>query len=287
MVRHPMPYGDLSRQISQRFATYDDLDRHETTIEEREEYEPIIDHGFVVYAGIDYEKILRRAEEEADVVVWDGGNNDTPFYRPDLQVTLVDPHRPGDELGYFPGETNLLLADIIVVTKVETADPQAIELVESNCRRVNPGAEIIRCRSKITVAEPELIRGKRALVVEDGPTLTHGGMEYGAGWFAARDAGAAEIIDPVPYAVGSLRDTYDNYPNARRILPAMGYGREQMSELEATINASDADVVVEGTPIELSRILTVEKPIADVRYELEELEPGRLEAILRQALENS
>lgn len=285
LVRHPMPYGDLAKQACQRFATHEDLDLHETTIEEREEYEPIIDAGFVVYAGVDYERILRQAEQEADVVLWDGGNNDTPFYKPDLQFTLVDPHRPGDELAYYPGETNLLLADVFLINKVGTAEPQNVDQVATSCRAANPEAEIVRCNSKITVDKPELIRGKRVLVIEDGPTLTHGGMEYGAGWLAARDAGAAEIIDPTPYAQGSLRTTYETYPNARRIVPAMGYGEEQVRELEATINASPAEVVVGGTPIDLTRVLQVDKPIATVSYELEEIEPGRLEAIVQQALD--
>ena len=283
-VRHPMPYGDLSKQISQRFADYADLDRHETTIEEREEYEPHIDNGFVVYAGIDYEQILRRAEEEAEVVLWDGGNNDTPFYKPDLSVVLVDPHRPGDEISYYPGESNLVLADVILVNKVQTADPENVERVIANCRSVNPTAEILKCRSRITVDQPELIAGKRALVVEDGPTLTHGGMSYGAGWLAAEEAGAAEIVDPVPHAVGSIATTYEHYPNARKILPAMGYGDAQMRDLEATIRATPADVVVEGTPIDLRRVLDVDKPIANVRYELEETEPGRLEERIRQVV---
>ncbi len=275
-VRHPMPYGDLTKQIAQRFATYEDLDRHETTIEEREEYEPHIDNGFVVYAGVDYEKILRQAEEEAEVILWDGGNNDTPFYRPDLHITLLDPHRPGHETSYYPGETNLRLADLLIVNKVDTAEPKNVEQVLESCRLHNPKARVIQCRSAIRVDQPELIRGKRALVVEDGPTLTHGGMTYGAGWFAAQQAGAAEIVDATPYAVGSIRETYAKYPNARKILPAMGYGENQIRELEATINATPADVVVEGTPIELSRIIKANKPIANVAYELEELEPGVL-----------
>ncbi len=280
-IRHPMPYGDLTKQVCQRFATYDDLDRHDCTIEEREEYEPHIDAGFVVYAGVDYEKILRRAEQEADVVLWDGGNNDTSFIRPDLQITLVDPHRPGHELAYYPGQTNFLTAQLLIVNKVNTADPENVERVLENCRRHNPGARAIRCASAVTLDQPELVRGKRALVVEDGPTLTHGGMSYGAGWVAAKDAGAAEIVDPVPYAVGSLKATYENYPNARKILPAMGYGDAQVRELEATINAAAADVVVEGTPIDLQRILKVNKPIANVSYELEELEPGVIEEMVR------
>lgn len=284
VVRHPMPYGDLARQSCQRFASYDDLDRHDCTIEEREEYEPHLDRGSVVYAGVDYQEILRRAEEEAEVILWDGGNNDTPFFRPDLQITLLDPHRAGHELHYYPGFTNLLLADLLVINKVGTAEPEAVERVEANARAHNPRAKIVRCRSKITLGDPDLVRGKRALVVEDGPTLTHGGLSRGAGWYAARDAGAAEIVDPAPYAVGSIRATYEHYPNARGILPAMGYGEGQIAELEETIRATPADVVVEGTPIELSRVLTSDKPIADVRYELEELEPGAIAAAVREAI---
>jgi predicted GTPase len=283
-VRHPMPYGDLAKQACQRFATYEDLDRHDCTIEEREEYEPHIDNGFVVYAGVDYERILRQAEQEADVILWDGGNNDTSFYRPKLQITLVDPHRPGHEASYHPGETNVLMADLVVVNKVNTADPEAVAAVEASCRRLNPRATIVRCASEIRAADPAAIRGKRALVVEDGPTLTHGGMSYGAGWFAARDAGAAEIVDPTPYAVGSLAATYAKYPNARGILPAMGYGEEQIRDLEATIRATPADVVVEGTPIELARVLTADKPMIRVTYELVELEPGTIERALSAAL---
>ncbi|HYN22581.1 MAG TPA: cyclic 2,3-diphosphoglycerate synthase [Thermoanaerobaculia bacterium] len=283
-VRHPMPYGDLAKQAVQRFATYEDLDRHETTIEEREEYEPHIDNGFVVYAGVDYERILRQAEEEAEVILWDGGNNDTPFYKPDLHIVLLDPHRAGHELTYYPGETNLRMGGLLIVNKVNTADPANIEKVLESCRRHNPDARVIQCRSMIHLENPELVRGKRALVVEDGPTLTHGGMTYGAGWYAAKDAGAAEIVDPVPYAVGSIRETYERYPNARAILPAMGYGEKQVRELEATINATPADVVVEGTPIELKRILQVNKPIAEVRYELEEVEPGVIAEMVRGVL---
>ena len=284
-VRHPMPYGDLSKQICQRFANYEDLDRHDCTIEEREEYEPHIDNGFVVYAGIDYEKILREAEKEADLILWDGGNNDTPFYRPDLYITLLDPHRPGHELSYYPGQTNFLLADMLIVNKVQTAKPEDLKTVLDNCEAFNPRATVVQCRSAILVDEPELIQGKRALVVEDGPTLTHGGMSYGAGWFAAQNSGAVEIVDPVPYAVGSIKDTYEAYPNSRKVLPAMGYGEDQIRELEATINAVDADVVVEGTPIDLGRILKANKPVANVRYELEELEPGAIERAVRGVAE--
>ncbi len=284
-VRHPMPYGDLTKQACQRFATHDDLDHHETTIEEREEYEPMIDRGFVVFAGIDYERILREAEKEADVILWDGGNNDTPFYEPDLHITLVDPHRPGHELAYYPGETNFRMADLLIVNKVQTADPENVERVLANCREHNPRARVIQCRSVVKVDRPELIAGKRALVIEDGPTLTHGGMTYGAGWVAATEAGAAEIVDPTPYAVGSIKETYAAYPNARKILPAMGYGAEQIRELEETIRATPADVVVEGTPIDLSRVLDIDKPIAEVSYDLEEVEPGVIEEMIREAIE--
>jgi len=283
-IRHPMPYGDLAKQACQRFETYEDLDRHQCTIEEREEYEPHIDSGFVVYAGVDYELILREAEREGDVILWDGGNNDTPFYKPDLHITLVDPHRPGHELTYYPGETNFLISHLLIVNKVQTADPVKVEQVIENCRKYNPSARVIKCRSAITVSQPELIKGKRALVVEDGPTLTHGGMTYGAGWFAAKNCGAAEIVDAKPYAVGAIRATYEKYPNAGEIVPAMGYGEQQVRDLEATINATPADVVVEGTPINLSRIIKVNKPIANVTYELEELEPGVIEEMVKKIL---
>ena len=286
-VRHPMPYGDLTDQICQRYASYEDLDRYQCTIEEREEYEPHIDNGFVVYAGVDYGQILSRAEEEAEVILWDGGNNDTPFYKPNLHIAIVDPHRPGHELTYYPGESNVLMADVVIVNKVDTAAEENVEQVVSNVERVNPTAEIVRCRSVITLDQPELVAGKRALVVEDGPTLTHGGMSYGAGWYAAKNAGASEIVDPVPYAKGSIRETYEKYPNARQILPAMGYGEAQVRELEETINSTPADVVVEGTPIDLSRLIEVEKPIANVSYELEEIEPGRLEAAVSRVLEEA
>jgi len=283
-IRHPMPYGDLAKQACQRFETYEDLDRHQCTIEEREEYEPHIDNGFVVYAGVDYEMILREAEKEADVILWDGGNNDTPFYRPDLHITLVDPHRAGHETSYYPGETNLRISHLLIVNKVDTADPAKVEEVLETCRTINPAATTIKCRSVITVDEPELIKGKRALVVEDGPTLTHGGMTVGAGWYAAKNAGAAEIVDAKPFAVGTIKATYEKYPNAGQILPAMGYGDQQVAELQETINATPADVVVEGTPIDLKRIITVNKPIANVCYELEEVEPGTIEAMVKSVL---
>jgi predicted GTPase len=286
-VRHPMPYGDLARQVCQRFATYEDLDRHRCTIEEREEYEPLIDHGFVVYAGVDYARILRQAENEAEVILWDGGNNDTPFFRPDLHLTVVDPHRAGHELTYYPGETNFLMADVLLVNKVDSADPRKVEEVLANCRRWNPRARVVQCRSAIRLspADEAAIRGRRVLVVEDGPTLTHGGMSVGAGWYAARRAGAAEIVDPRPWAVGSLKATYEKYPNAAGILPAMGYGEEQIRELAATIDATPADIVVEGTPIELRRVLKVGKPIANVTYELEEIEPGTLARLVGRVVD--
>jgi predicted GTPase len=283
-VRHPMPYGDLAKQACQRYQTYEDLNRYECTIEEREEYEPHIDNGFIVYAGVDYEMILREAEKEADIILWDGGNNDTPFYKPDLHITLVDPHRPGHELTYYPGESNFLMADLLIVNKVQTADPVKVEEELDTCRRYNPKARVIKCASRIVVDRPELIAGKRALVVEDGPTLTHGGMSYGAGWFAAKNAGASEIVDPKPYAVGSIADTYRKYPNSGQILPAMGYSDQQIADLEATIDATPCDVVVEGTPIDLTRILKVNKPIAEVTYELEELEPGVIEEMVRKIM---
>ena len=283
-IRHPMPYGDLAKQACQRFETYADLDTHECTIEEREEYEPHIDNGFIVYAGVDYEMILREAEKEADVILWDGGNNDTSFYKPNLLITLVDPHRPGHELTYYPGESNFLMADLLIINKVQTADPVKVEEVLENCKRHNPTARVIKCASKITVDKPELIKGKRALVVEDGPTLTHGGMTYGAGWFAAKSAGASEIVDAKAYAVGTIAATYKKYPNSGAILPAMGYSDQQIADLEATINATPCDVVVEGTPIDLTRILKTNKPIAEVTYELEEIEPGVIEELVRKVV---
>ena len=240
VVRHPMPYGDLAAQACQRFAAYEDLDKHECTIEEREEYEPHIDQGFVVYAGVDYQAILNEAEKEADVILWDGGNNDFPFYQPDVMITLVDPHRPGDELSYHPGATNLKMADIVIINKVETSSPENVEQVRANIRRANPEAVIVDAASPIFIADSEIIRGKRVLVVEDGPTLTHGNMPYGAGAIGARKYGAAELIDPRPYAVGSILDTFAKYSHLSYILPAMGYSKTQMAELEATIANVDA-----------------------------------------------
>jgi predicted GTPase len=279
-----MPYGDLRLQEVQRFSSYTDFETHHCTIEEREEYEPLVDQDIVVYAGIDYGKILKAAETEADVIVWDGGNNDTPFYFPDVHIVLFDPHRAGHERLYYPGETNMLMADIAVINKVDTAPPEKVEQVRVNIGRFASKATTVLAESSVLVSQPERISGKRVLVVEDGPTLTHGGMSYGAGWFAAEQAGAAEMVEPMPYAVGSIRETYEKYPNARRVLPAMGYGDEQIRELEETIRATPADAVVEGTPIDLSRVLSVDKPVAEVTYELEELEPGGMEAAVQATL---
>jgi len=280
VVRHPMPYGDLAAQAVQRFATYEDLDRHKCTIEEREEYEPHIDRGVVVYAGVDYEPILRQAEEEADVVVWDGGNNDLPFYRPNLFIVVADPHRPGHGLRYHPGEANLRAADVVVINKVDTADPEGIAQVRESIYAVNPAAAVVDAASPIFVDAPESIRGKRVLVIEDGPTLTHGEMTYGAGVVAARRFGAAELVDPRPYAVRSIAATFEKYPNVGPLLPAMGYGDEQVRDLEETINATDCDLVLSATPIDLRRILKVRHPMDRVRYELQVIGRPTLEEIL-------
>lgn len=281
-IRHPMPYGDLAKQKVQRFATYADLDKHECTIEEREEYEPHIDNGVVVFAGVDYEAILREAEKEVDVILWDGGNNDISFYIPDLSIVVVDPHRPGHELKYYPGETNLHLADVFVINKVDTANPEDVITVRENVRSLNADATIIEAASPLFVDDPDGIKGKRVLVIEDGPTLTHGGMAYGAGWVAARRFGAAEIVDPRPFAVGSILATYKKYPGTGTILPAMGYGSEMVKDLEKTINASDVDMVISATPIDLTRIIKVNKPMQRVRYELQEIGVPTLEDILKK-----
>jgi predicted GTPase len=275
-VRHPMPYGDLRRQVCQRFASYADLDAHQCTIEEREEYEPHLAMGNLVFAGVDYEKILRAAEAEADVILWDGGNNDLPFFRPTLFIVVADPHRPGHELSYYPGETNARMADVVVINKVDTARPEDVDRVEANIRTINPDATVIRAESPVTVAEPAAIRGKRVLVVEDGPTLTHGEMTFGAAHVAARRYGAASIVDPRPLAVGSIRDTFARYRHLTEVLPAMGYGARQVSELERTINAVDCDLVLVGTPIDLERLLKIDKPSMRVRYELDERAKRRL-----------
>jgi len=281
-IRHPMPYGDLAQQAVQRFATYDDLAKHATTIEEREEYEPHIARGTVVYAGVDYEKILRQAETEADVILWDGGNNDFPFYQPDLLIVVADPHRPGHELAYHPGETNLRMADVIVINKVDTASAEHVNQVRANARGANPNAVIVEAESPIFVDDPTAIRGKRVLVVEDGPTLTHGGMAYGAGIVAAHKFGAAEIVDPRPYAVGSIKETFQKYPLTGAVLPAMGYGDKQVQELEATINAAPVDLVLVATPIDLRRVVNIKHPTGRVRYELQEVGQPTLADLLKK-----
>jgi predicted GTPase len=281
-IRHPMPYGDLAKQAVQRFADYADLDRHECTIEEREEYEPHLDNGVIVYAGVDYERILRQAESEVDIILWDGGNNDLPFYVPDLHIVVADPLRPGHEVSYHPGEANVRMADVFVINKVDTARPDDILQVRENLRLLNPSAIVVEAASPLFVDDPAAIRGKRVLVVEDGPTLTHGGMADGAGWVAARRFGAAEIVDPRPFAIGSIRETYAKYPSTGPILPAMGYGDQQVKELERTINSADVDLVIIGTPIDLSRIMKIKKPYQRVRYELQEIGQPTLEELLKE-----
>jgi len=280
-IRHPMPYGDLVKQKVQRFATYADLKKHNCTIEEIEEYEPHIARGGVIYAGVDYEAILREAEKEADVILWDGGNNDFSFYKADVTFTVVDPHRPGHELKYYPGNTSLRLADCAIINKIDSADAININIVRENIQKVNPKASIIEAASPVTVEKPELIRGKRVLVVEDGPTLTHGEMKYGAGTVAAQKLGAKEIVDPRPYTVKSITDTYKKYPNIGTLLPAMGYGKQQMKDLETTINRTKCDVVVIGTPIDLSRYIKINKPHTRVKYDLQEIGSITVETILR------
>lgn len=279
-IRHPMPYGDLRKQIWQRFASYEDLDKYECTIEEREEYEPHIDNGIIVYAGVDYEKILREAEKESDVIVWDGGNNDLPFYKPDLSIVVADPHRAGHELTYHPGETNLRMANIIIINKVDTADPQKVKLVKENAKMANPSAIILEASSPVTADKPDLIKGKKVLVIEDGPTLTHGGMSYGAGMILAKNCGASEIVDPRPYAVGSIKETCRKYPHLGPLLPALGYSGKQVAELKETIDRVPCDVVVMGTPIDLRRVLAINKPSVRVLYELKVLGAVSLEHIL-------
>jgi predicted GTPase len=284
VVRHPMPYGNLRRQISERFATYKDLDKYHCTIEEREEYEPHIDNGIIVYAGIDYEKILRNAEKEADVIVWDGGNNDLPFYKPDLHIVMADPHRAGHELTYYPGETNVRIADIVMINKVDTADPQKVEQVKENIRLINPDAKVFEAASPITADKPELIKGKRALAVEDGPTVTHGNMPYGAATIIAQKLGASTLVDPRPYAVGSIKEAYKKYPHLGAVLPALGYGKKQISELKETIERTPCDVVVIGTPIDLRRVMTINKPTVRAKYELQVLGQTSLEQIVEEFL---
>jgi len=280
-IRHPMPYGDLVKQAVQRYADYSDLDRYECTIEEREEYEPHLDNGVLVYAGVDYERILRQAEQEVDIILWDGGNNDFSFYVSDYRIVVADPHRPGHELAYHPGETNVRNADVFVINKVDTASAENVTNVREHLRQVNPEAIVIEAASPLFVDDPAAIRGKRVLVVEDGPTLTHGEMAYGAGWVAARRFGAGEIVDPRPYAVGTIKATYEKYPTTGSVLPAMGYGDQQTRELEETINRADVDLVLIGTPIDLNRIIKINKPSQRVRYELQEIGQPTLEDLLK------
>ena len=279
-IRHPMPYDpDLTSQIAQRYETLEDMDRYRCTIEEREEYEPMINMGVILYAGVDYGKILEQAEKEADIITWDGGNNDFPFYKPDLLIVIADPHRPGHEISYYPGETNLRMADVVIINKEDTADYEDIEEVRDNIMAVNPNAIIIDAASPLTIENMESIRGKRVIVIEDGPTVTHGGMPYGAGYIAARKAGAI-IEDPRPFAVGSIEDTFEKYYHLEDVLPAMGYGKKQMQELQETINNSDVDAIVIGTPIDLNRVIKIDKPNVRVRYDLQEIGRPNLEDVL-------
>ena len=280
VIRHPMPYGDLAAQAVQRFATMEDLERNQCTIEEREEYEPHLRQGTIVYAGVDYEKILRQAEKEADLILWDGGNNDTSFYAADLEIVVADPHRPGHELGYFPGEVNLRRGQIVVINKVDTAAARDVETVRQNIRQNNPKATIVEMACRVSVPSSEMVKGRRVLVVEDGPTLTHGEMPYGAGVVAARQCGAAELVDPQPYAIGSIRSTYERYPHLTKLLPAMGYSAMQRHELEETINRTPCDLVLVATPIDLAHVIKLDKPSLRVTYEVEELtHPGLVEAL--------
>jgi predicted GTPase len=286
VVRHPMPYGDLKNQVVQRFSSYEDFERQKCTIEEREEYEPIVDQGIVVYGGIDYGQILKSAEGEADLIVWDGGNNDIPFYQPDIHIVLFDPHRAGHELLYYPGETNMLMADIAVINKVDTASLAQVEKVRRNIEKYAPDAEILLAESPVMVRDPNQIKGKKVLVVEDGPTLTHGEMPFGAGVVAAKTFGAIEIVDPRPYAVGSIKETYIRYPNTGPVLPAMGYSKDQIQDLENTINNVDCDLVLFATPIHLTRILSINKVTVRVRYEYKDHDRPLLEEVLLRRLEN-
>ena len=289
-IRHPMPYGDLAEQKVQRFATLEDLKKHKCTVEEMEEYEPHVIRGNVIYAGVDYEAIVRAAEEDpdgCDVIIWDGGNNDFSFYKPDLTITVADPHRPGTELNYYPGEVNLRLADAIIINKMDTASPEGIQTVRENIEKVNPKAIVIDGASPISVDDPSLILGKKVLVVEDGPTLTHGGMKLGAGTVAARKFGAAELVDPRPFTVGKLSETFKIYPNIGILLPAMGYGEQQLKDLETTINNTECDAVVIGTPIDLNRIVKIDKPNTRVYYDLQEIGKPDLDEVLCEFLERN
>ncbi|MGI6318874.1 MAG: cyclic 2,3-diphosphoglycerate synthase [Dethiobacteria bacterium] len=283
VVRHPMPYGDLTRQVCQRFANYQDLDLHKCTIEEREEYEPHIERGIVVYAGVDYSKILQEAEREADIIIWDGGNNDTSFYEADVYITIVDPHRPGHELNYHHGEINLRMADCVIINKIETADSSGIQIVRENIAKINPNALVIQAASPMSVEQSELLRGKKVLVIEDGPTLTHGEMPFGAGVIAAKQFGA-ELVDPRPFAVGSILKAYEKYPHIGNLLPAMGYSEQQIKELKTTINNSDAEMVLIATPIDLGRLLDLKTPAVRLKYELQEIGEPTLENVLAKLL---
>ncbi len=283
-VRHPMPYGDLNRQVVQRFSSYGDFDKHDCTIEEREEYEPLVDQGIVVYAGVDYGKILKEAETEADVIVWDGGNNDTPFYYPDVHIVIFDPHRAGHELLYYPGETNMIMADIAVINKVDSATESGVVQVRKNIEKHAPHAEIVLAESALILDQPEQIKGKRVLVVEDGPTLTHGEMAYGAGVIAAKTWHAAAIVDPRPYAFGSIQETYRKYPHIVSVLPAMGYGKKQIHDLEVSINNAECDLVLFATPIDLPKLVSINKPTLRVRYEYRDHGGPMLEAALNRKL---
>lgn len=283
-IRHPMPYGNLVAQKVQRFAALEDLDKQHCTIEEREEYEPHIVSGTVIYAGVDYEAILREAEKEADIILWDGGNNDTPFIKPDLHIVIVDPHRPGDELFYYPGEVNLRLADVVIINKIDSADADNILEVRESINLVNPQAMVIDAASPIFVDDYQQIKGKRVLVVEDGPTLTHGEMSFGAGIVAAEKYGAAELVDPRPFTTGKISETFEKYPDIGTLLPAMGYGEQQMKDLETTINSSDADLIIIGTPIDLRKIITIKKPALRVYYELQEIGEPTLQDALKKIM---
>jgi predicted GTPase len=285
-VRHPMPYGDLAKQAVQRFASYADLIKHECTIEEREEYEPLIDMGIIVYAGVDYGRILSEAEKEADVVIWDGGNNDTPFYYPDVHIVIFDPHRPGHELGYYPGETNMLMADIAVINKVDSADAKNVAIVRGNIEKYAPNAKIVLAESDVIVDRFQEVRGKSVLVVEDGPTLTHGEMKFGAGVIAARKYGAARIVDPRPYLSGTIKETFIKYPHIDSIVPAMGYSKQQIQDLEATLNKADCDLVLFATPIDLPKLVSINKPTLRVRYEYKDHGQPTLEQTLVDLFKN-
>ena len=279
VIRHPMPYGDLINQISQRFATFEDLDKYDCTIEEREDYAPHIEQGIVVYSGVDYERILREAEAESDIIIWDGGNNDLPFIKPDLHIVITDPHRPGHEITYHPGEANLRMADVVIINKVDTAAQKNVEYVRNNIERVNPRATIIKAVMKKSVDNDQSIKGRRVLVIEDGPTVTHGGMAYGAGMIVAQELGA-KVIDPRPYSTGSIKRIFEKYPHIGKVLPAVGYGEEQVKDLEDTINAANCDVIVVGTPIDLTKIMKIDKPTIRVRYELQEIGRPDLEEVV-------